>query len=209
MGSSADVKQVTSKKIEQGDATREALVAAARELFGTQGYAAASLDEIVRSAGVTKGALYHHFSGKQQLFHAVFKMVKKELSREAFPLDVANDDVWSDLVSRCRAFIEKHTEPRVQRIVLIDARSVLSWDDWHRIDSEYGVVMLRGALRRAMHRGIIDPQPLHSLALMLGGALAEGCILVATAENREGAITEAVGIIERLLEGLRPRRASV
>jgi AcrR family transcriptional regulator len=81
MESSTNVKPVRSKKIEQGDATREALVAAARGLFGAQGEAAVSRDEIVRSAGVTKGALYHHFSGKQQLFHAVFKMVKRELRK--------------------------------------------------------------------------------------------------------------------------------
>ena len=197
------MKPERSKKIEQGDATREALIAAARDLFGTQGYAATSLDEVVRCAGVTKGALYHHFAGKQQLFLAVFEAVKKELSREVFPVEIANDDVWRDLIGRCRSFIEKHTDPRVQRIVLIDARSVLSWDDWRKIDSDYGVVMLRAGLRRAVHRGLIAPLPLHSLAAMLAGALTEACLLVSNAEDRIVAIEEAVVIVERFLRGLR------
>jgi len=196
-----------SKKIEQGDATREALLAAARGLFGDRGYAGTSLDEIARKAGVTKGAFYHHFSGKQELFLAVFEAVKKELSLAAFPMNVVQDNaaIWRDLISRCRAFIEAHTEPRVQRIVLIDARSVLSWHEWHKVETEHGVVALRGDLRRAMHRGIISPQPLNSLAMIVAGALSEACMLVANAADRSSALDEAVAIVERLLEGLRAR----
>jgi AcrR family transcriptional regulator len=193
-----------SKKVEHGEATRHALVAAAREMFGDRGYADTSLDEIVRRAGCTKGALYHHFSGKRDLFRAVFEAVKKELSQQAFPVQVARDDIWGDLLSRCRSFIEAHVEPRVQRIVLLDARSVLSWEEWHRVESEYGVVMLRGGLRRAVHRRVIAPQPLQALAAILVGALGEACVLVANAADRERALDEAVAIIERLLGGLRP-----
>jgi AcrR family transcriptional regulator len=196
------------KRLEQGDATRDALVASARDRFGRLGYAATSLEEIVRSAGVTQGALYHHFRGKQDLFRCVFEAVKRELSREAFPIDLASDDAWGDLVWGCRSFIEKHADPSVQRIVLIDARSVLSWDDWHKVESEYGVVLLRGTLRRLVHRGIIEPQPLNSLAMILGGALSQACMLVTNTEDHAGAIDEAMAIIERLLEGLRPRMTS-
>ena len=131
--------------------------------------------------------------------------MKKELGLQAFPIALANDDVWSDLMSRCRTFIERHTEPRVQRIVLIDARSVLTWDEWHKVEREYGVVMLRAGLRRVMHRGIIEPQPLNTLATLLGGALSEACMLVANAEDRASAIDEAMSVIEHLLKGLWPR----
>ncbi|MEZ5934792.1 MAG: TetR/AcrR family transcriptional regulator [Alphaproteobacteria bacterium] len=186
------------------DTTRDALLAAARNLFGRQGYAETSLDEIVTTAGVTKGALYHYFSNKQQLFFHVFMDVRRELSREVFPIDVENNDVWNDLLRRCRNFIEKHTQPQVQRIVLIDARSVLSWDDWHKVDSEYGIVLLRAGLRRAMHHGIIETHPLNSLALMLVGAMNEACMFVINAEDRDAALEEAVTIMARLLQGLRP-----
>src|SRR5688500_10652867 len=96
--------QRKSKKIEQGDATREALLVAARELFGMQGYAETSLDVIVRRAGVTKGALYHHFAGKEALFRGVFEAVTKDLSHQAFPLPVGHGETedWSDLLARCQ-----------------------------------------------------------------------------------------------------------
>ncbi len=199
--------QSKSKKIEQGDATREALLLAARELFGARGYADTSLDEIVRSAGVTKGALYHHFASKEELFRCVFELVKKELSYQAFPQRFGQVDaeIWLDLLDRCRRFIAVHTDPRVQRIVLLDARSVLTWAEWHKVENAYGVVMLRFGLRRAINRGIIQPQPLHALTMILTGALNEACMLVANAADRTGALDEASAIIEQLLEGLRPR----
>ena len=199
--------QSKSKKIDQGDATREALLMAARELFGARGYADTSLDEIVRGAGVTKGALYHHFSGKEELFRCVFETVKKELSSQVFPLTVGQDDaeLWRDLIARCRTFIEGHTDPRVQRIVLLDARAVLTREAWHKIERDHGVVLLRSYLRRAMHRRIIQPLPLHALTMILTGALNEACLLVANASDRTSALNEANTIIEQLLEGLRPR----
>jgi AcrR family transcriptional regulator len=196
-----------SKKVEQGDATREALLAVARRQFSERGYADTSLDQIAQLAGVTKGALYHHFSGKEELFRLVFEAVKKELAAEAFPVNVVQDDtaLWRDLISRCRAYIEAHTAAKVQRIVLTDARAVLNWEDWHRVESEYGVVAVRGYLRRAMHRRLIAQLPLQPLSTILGGALIQACMLVANASDRARAIDEAVAIIERLLEGLRPR----
>jgi AcrR family transcriptional regulator len=193
-----------SKKVEQGDATRQALLRAARQLFGANGYAATSLDDIVEKARVTKGALYHHFSSKEELFRRVFEAVKKEVSGQVFPARaVTAADTWEDLLERCRAFVDAHVDARVQRIVLLDARAVLSWQQWQDVERDYGTVMLRAGLRRAMHRGVIDPQPLHALAMILGGALTAACMLVANADDPAQARREATSIVERLLEGLR------
>lgn len=216
-----------TKKVEQGDATREALLAAARELFGRHGYAETSLDGIVQAAGVTKGAFYHHFSGKAEIFLRVLEALKKDLSRAAFVTHVRQDasgdvratsparaaftpvteqdgaEVWRDLLERCRRYIELHTDPQVRRIVLLDARSVLSWEAWNRVENEYGVVLLRADLRRLTHRRLIRPLPLHALAMLLAGALNEACMLVANAEDPSRALDEAMAIIERFLEGLR------
>ena len=193
---------VKSKKVAQGVATRQALVAAARQLFGTQGYADTSLDEIVQEAGVTKGALYHHFSGKEDLFRAVFLTVKQNLSRVVVDAQM-DPDPWISLLLGCRTFVEAHTDPGVQRIVLLDARAVLSWEAWHEVDSQFGTVIIRSALRRAMNNEIIAPQPLSSLATILSGALTEACMLVANADDPAAARTEAIEIVERLLHGLR------
>ncbi len=213
-----------SKKEAQGQATHDNLLTAAREEFGTHGYADTAVDAIVRRAGVTKGAFYHHFSGKDELFLHVFEDVKKELSRGAFivhkdhkpfmpPEDQSrklkrfseqtNTEVWDELVERCRRYIEYHLDPRVRRIVLIDAHWVLSWDDRQRIESEYGVVLLRADLRRAMQRGLIQQLPLRVLAIILVGALNEACLLIINAADPDVALDEATTIIEKFLEGLR------
>jgi AcrR family transcriptional regulator len=193
---------VKSRKVAQGEATRAALVVAARELFGSKGYADTSLEEIVRASGVTKGALYHHFTGKEQLFRVVFESVKQELSR-AVADALMPPSPWESLLAACRTFIEVHTDPAVQRIVLLDARAVLSWEAWREVDRQWGTVILRAGLRRGMAHGIFEAQPLNSLAAILSGALSEACMLVANAEDPVTARSEAIAIVERLLQGLR------
>jgi AcrR family transcriptional regulator len=193
----------------QGDVTRDGLLAAARDLFGTDGYADASLDAVVAAAGVTKGALYHHFSGKKDLFEAVFEQVKRELSAQiaaalqTYRRDPGPEDPWNGIFEACRTYIEIHTDPAVERIVLRDARAVLSPDAWRRVDGEWGAVMFRGTFRRAINRGVMVPLPLNTLAMIVTGALAEACLLVADAEDPEAARTETLGVVVRLLEGLR------
>jgi AcrR family transcriptional regulator len=191
-----------SLKVVQGEATREALLGAARNLFGARGYAETSLDAIAATAGVTKGALYHHFAGKEELFQLVFEQVKRDLSSR-LRLVLRDPDPWKRLVSACRTYIELHTDPAVQRIVLRDARAVLSHEAWRRVDSQWGAVMFRGAFRQAIHHGIIVELPLNTLAMVVTGALAEACLVVANAEDPASARAEALSVIEQLLLGLR------
>ena len=156
----------------------------------------------MRASGVTKGALYHHFTGKEELFRVVFESVKQELSRAVADAQMPPSP-WESLLAGCRTFIEVHTDPAVQRIVLLDARAVLSWEAWRDVDRQWGTVILRAGLRRGMIRGILEPQPLNSLAAILSGALTEACMLVANADDPATARTEATAIVERLLQGLR------
>ncbi|MFP3874938.1 MAG: TetR/AcrR family transcriptional regulator [Thiohalophilus sp.] len=212
-----------SEKVARGRETRDALIAAGREEFATNGYADSAVDAIVRRAGVTKGAFYHHFSGKEDLFGQVFEHVKKELSRAAFVVHAdhepfaprgaertrleqfatqTNTEVWREFVGRCRRYIELHLDPRVRRIALIDARSVLPWQEWQRVEREHGVTMLRADLRRATHRGIIRALPLNVLATVVVGALNEACMLVANSSNPEDVLDQAMSVIECMLDGL-------
>lgn len=213
-----------SRKVAQGVETREALLRAARVSFGREGYAATSIDAIVRRAQVTKGAFYHHFESKTELFQQVFEQVKKEVSRAAFVTHVdhepfadprersqrlrslsgqTNAELWEGMIERCRRYVELHTHPELRRIVIEDARSVLGWEVWQRIESDHGTVLLRADLRRAMRRGLIRRLPLRSLAMIFTGALKEACMLVANASNQEAALVESMKIVEGLLEGLR------
>jgi AcrR family transcriptional regulator len=194
---------VKSKKVQQGEATRQALLEAARTLFGEQGYAATSLDEVVQAAKVTKGALYHHFEGKQELFGAVYEQVKREASERAATAFL-EPDPWLDLCAGCYAMLDAHLDPSIQRIVLYDAQAVLDADTIRHVNTRYGAVLLRGALRRAIRAGTIQPLPLKTLALMLTGAILEGCMAIADSENPAGAREDAGNVLTSLLEGLRP-----
>lgn len=138
---------------------RESLVDVARIEFGRRGYAATSVDDIVERAAVTKGAFYHHFPGKREIFLRVVREVRRELSRAAFATHVDHEpfvarsrqsrrlklsleqtdaEVWLQLVARCRRFIDWHTAPEVYRIVVNDAPSVLPWDEWRRVRTNTG-----------------------------------------------------------------------
>jgi AcrR family transcriptional regulator len=194
-------------KAVKAEATRQALIAAARQLFGEQGYAATSVDEIARQAGVTKGALYHHFRDKDDLFRAVVEDVKREVTDvvgAAFLTATAENETMQSLVLGCRAFIEAHLDPAVQRISIIDARSVLDATTRRALDARYEVAVVRGAFRRAMRLGAVERQPLVPLAHIVAGALAEACAYIAEADDAETAHTEANAVIERLLDDLRP-----
>lgn len=186
----------------QGAVTRAALVAAARARFGTDGFADTSLDQIVADGGVTKGALYHHFRGKEDLFAAVYEQVRHDVSDEVV-VEFLRPDPWEALVGGCDLWIDAHLDPAVQRIALRDARAVLSWDTVRDVETRYGAVALRGVLRRAIRHGVIEDQPLRPLALALMGALNEACFYVADADDPPAALVEVRALVRRLLAGLR------
>jgi AcrR family transcriptional regulator len=194
---------VKSKKVQQGEATRQALLDAARTLFGERGYAATSLDEVAHTAKVTKGALYHHYEGKQELFGAVYEQVKREVS-ELAATAFLEPDPWLDLCAGCHAILDAHLDPPVRRIVLQDAQAVLDADTIHRVDTRYGAIVLRGALRRSIRAGVIAPLPLKALALMLTGAILEGCMAIADAEDPTRAREDVGNVLTTILQGLRP-----
>jgi AcrR family transcriptional regulator len=199
---------VEDKRLIKGESTRQVLLDAARTLFGTEGYAATSLQDIVVRAGVTKGALYHHFADKRELFLAVFEDVKHRLSdgvtnrffgagRYEVPAEA-----WRDLARWCEALLDAYLDPFVQRICLIDAPSVLGWNEIRRLDERYEGVVLRAVLRSAMNRRTIERQPLRPLSRMLTAALFECCIQIGTAEDRESARAEVWPVFVRILKGL-------
>src|SRR3954452_9827156 len=132
------------------EATRTALIAAARELFAARGYAAVGTEEIVRGAGVTRGALYHHFPAKPDLFRAVYERVEQELTeRIVTEVPLAGDDPVAVLRGGTAVFLDACLEPEVQRIALLDAPAVLGYEAWREIGERYGLGLIRAALQRA------------------------------------------------------------
>jgi len=189
---------------ERSQATRGALIEASRTLFGARSYAEVSTEEIVREAGVTRGALYHHFEDKRHLFEAVYEQIEAELA-ERVARGSRRAGAASPLTTMqvgAELFLEVCTEPEVQRIVLLDGPSVLGWDRWRAIAAEHGLGLIEASLRAAIDAGAIPPQPVIPLAHLLMGALDEAAILVARAEAPEQTREEVRQTIKSLLAGL-------
>jgi AcrR family transcriptional regulator len=185
----------------QGAATRATLVEVARQLFGAKGFSDTSLDEVVAEARVTKGALYHHFKGKEDLFAAVYEQVQKEVSDQVV-VEFLRPEPFEALRLGCELWIDAHLDPQVQRIAMRDARAVLGWEAVRDMETRYGAVPLRGVLRRAVRQGLIEQVPLRPLALMVMGALTEACFYVADADDLESARSEVRALTMRLISGL-------
>jgi AcrR family transcriptional regulator len=204
--SNREVKLAVERRsqAERSEATRAALIEAARPLFAERGYADVGTEEIVRAAGVTRGALYHHFDGKRELFEAVYRLVEAELAeRIATGALAANAD--SPLVAMragAEMFLRACTEPDVQQIALLDGPSVLGWDRWREIGAEHGLGLIEGSLQAAIDAGAIPEQPVRSLAHVLMGALDEAAMLVARAEDPEGMRAEVGRTLDTLLAAL-------
>ncbi|MFN2544065.1 MAG: TetR/AcrR family transcriptional regulator [Actinomycetota bacterium] len=193
-----------SRRRENTDATRRALTRVAREQFTRYGYAGAKTEGIVKRARVTRGALYHHFpAGKKELFRAVFEEVEQQILERVAMTSMESSDIWSKAVGGLRAFLDACMEPAVQRIVLLDAPSVLGWDVWHQIDERYGFGIMRGMLEAAMTEGVIRTQPLDALAHVMLGALNEGALLIARSEDPEATRRDVEASLLGLMEGMR------
>lgn len=194
---------VKGKKLERGEATRNALVECALDLFGRQGFAGTSLDDVVAAAGVTKGALYHHFSDKESLFATVAEEVKRTTTRRLSDLFLLPDP-FEALEAGCLAILDAYLDPEIRQIVWIDARAVLGPAAYQELQSRYEPVFLRAALRKAMRAGVVETQPLKPLATLLTGAIGEACTLVAESPDPTAARVEVGEVVSRLLRGLRP-----
>ncbi len=130
---------VKSRQVENSAATRAALIKIARKLFADRGYADTATEEVVRRARVTRGALYHHFKDKQDLFKAVLLEEEKRLAAATTAVAARQSDPWRALAAGCDAFLSECLNPAVQRIVLIDAPAVLGWEAYRQIDADHFV----------------------------------------------------------------------
>jgi AcrR family transcriptional regulator len=186
---------------ERREATTGALVDAARELFALDGFAATSLDAVAAGAHVTKGAVYHHFEGKRQLFEAVFAREVAKLSETLAAVYARKKDPWDAFAASCRAFLEECLEPGLQRIVLLDAFGAIGWEAMRTLEAPL-LDSMEVAITRAVAAGRIAPRPAGPLAHFLFGALCETAMVVARAEDQRAAYRKAVSELTRIMDGL-------
>lgn len=195
---------MSTRQAERSESTRRELLRVARQLFTERGYAQAPIEEVAERAGVTKGALYHHFRNKRELFQAVFEELEGELVEKVITAAAAaGDDVWEGMRLGVRAFLEAALDPAAQRIVLIDGPSVLGWETWREIDERYGFALVHGSLEAATEAGVIRRRPAEPLAHLFLASLSEAALQIARAEDTQQAMEEMFSTVWALLESLR------
>jgi AcrR family transcriptional regulator len=201
--STSHAPSASGRREAEARATREALIDAALELFTERGYAGVGTEEIVARAKVTRGALYHHFTDKRDLFRAVFERVEGDLVERIGASMGGADDPWDLMLTGMRSFLDACEEPAVKQISLTDAPAVLGWKEWREIDNRHGLGLTRAALQGAVDAGAIRPIAVEPMAHLLVAALSEAAFVIAHAEKPRKARTEVEKALTQLVEGLR------
>lgn len=192
----------SSRRQRQSEETRRFLLAVARRAFAERGFAGAGITEIAGQADVTHGALYHHFATKQALFAAVCEDLELELVRRLSTVAGDDGEERSGLREGCTAFLDACEQPDFQRIVLLDAPSVLGWEAWHAMDARYGLALLTRAVEAEMRAGVLVEGDAAALAVVLHGALNEAGHAIARAEDPRGTRARMASAIGTLLDAL-------
>lgn len=194
---------------EDSAATAAAVRSAALELFAAHGYAEVGLERIARAAGVTRGAVYHHYGSKERLFAEVLAQTHVQIGTvvaEAAERAAADGgDAWAWFEAGCRAFLHASTEPAVCRIMLLDGPAVVGWTAWRDVDAAASGRHLADALDELASDGLLIDVSLGAAGALLSGAMNEAALWVASqpAERRQRALEEAWQALRVLLTGLR------
>jgi AcrR family transcriptional regulator len=178
---------------------------AAQDLFASEGYVDVSIDEICRRARVTKGALYHHFRDKRDLFTAVFEEVEREWADELATLVAEERDPLERIQIVGDAFLDACLDPARQRILLLDGPSLVAWEELRAIDAGRGFGLIATLLGDAMKTGQLEPQPVGPLAHLILGAMHEASLAIARDKDPARARKRIGTALSRLVEGLAPR----
>lgn len=189
------------RQVDRTAATRAALVAAARALFAEHGYAEVGTERVARAAGVTRGALYHQFADKRDLFAAVMEAVEVDITARLIEaVDAASGtDARAMLAAGVEAWLDASTDPEVRRIVLLDGPAVLGWEQWREIGMRHGFGLVTGLLGELITAGAIPGQPVEPLAHVLIGALDEAALYIAIAADPPRARSEVGAVLTRLV----------
>lgn len=194
-----------AKQAERRAATTEAILTAARRLFGTRGFAATTMDEIAENAGIAKGAVYHHFKTKEAVFEAVFDLISRDLVVEIDGAARAEKDVLAAMVAGTQHYFAAAAKGPTGQIILRDGPAVLGWERWREIDARHFGGKLPRALSVAMEAGLIAKQPVEPLARLLLGAVTEAAVACAGRADIARAGAEYARAFKSLVEALRVR----
>jgi AcrR family transcriptional regulator len=192
-----------SRRLDYSESTRQALVDSAVELFTWHGYAATALDAIAKRARVTKGALYHHFSGKQALFEAAFDVVESAAVARLSEVVGGGGSAWERAVRGVELYIQSCLDPSYQRIVIHEGPVVMGWERWREAEDHFSYGLVRDTIEALVAAGEIVELPVEVTARVLFGALSAGATYIAGAQNPKKAGTEVSRTIVAVMEGMR------
>ncbi|OBK22809.1 TetR family transcriptional regulator [Mycobacterium asiaticum] len=197
-----EIKRRTQE--ERSAATREALIAAARGLWGRRGYAEVGTPEIAKEAGVTRGAMYHQFTDKAALFRDVVEAVERDVMARMASLVASSGETTPAGLIRAAvdAWLEVSSDPEVRQLVLLDAPAVLGWAGFRDVAQRYSLGMTEQLITEAIEVGQLPELPVRPLATVLIGALDEAAMAIATADDQERAHREIRQVLRRLVDGM-------
>lgn len=197
-----EIKRRTQE--ERSAATREALISAARTLWGARGYAEVGTPEIANQAGVTRGAMYHQFADKAALFHDVVEAVEQDvMARMATLVAASGASTPADGIrAAVEAWLDVSGDPEVRQLILLDAPAVLGWSAFRDVAQRYSLGMTEQLLTEAIRAGQLAALPVRPLATVMIGALDEAAMAIATAEDQQRARREVGQVLRRLIDGL-------
>jgi AcrR family transcriptional regulator len=198
----AHMNEAMNKKVERGRATREQLIAIATRMFADHGYEATSIEAVLQESGVSRGALYHHFAGKEGLFAAVHEALEARIDREIGAATQGESDPVKSLRAGALAWVRLAGDPVVQRISLIDAPAVYGWQRWREIEEQHSLGMVKLALQSVSDIGRLPAHLVTPFAHMLLAALNEIAIVIARADDTDNATREGETAVEELLARL-------
>lgn len=194
----------------RGDQTRRDLIDSGRTLFVGKGYFHTSIGDLVTASGVgTRGAFYHHFKDKAELFRAVFEEVERDLTLRSLASPPPGPDPWQRLTRGLHGFLHAAMEPEVQRIMLLDGPVVLGWQTLRGIQEANSIALINDVVADAINHGIVEDQPIKELTHMLVAAVEEASLLVAHAPDPVEARERAAQVLDRFLLSFATRRRKV
>lgn len=181
--------------------TAQRLLETATQVFAAQGFADTSLVDVAQRAGVTRGAIYHHYQNKAGLFYAVVARLQEQIAEAVLrTAEDAGSSPSTQLRAGAHAFLDAITAPAVVRILLVDAPAVVGWDEWRQLDAQSSEVLLREVLQELG----VEKELVGALTAQLSGAMNEAALWVAQHDDEEQARTQAHRALDYLLASVMP-----
>ena len=192
-----------SRRVDYTESTRQALVDSALDLFTKRGYAGTSLEAIVKRARVTKGALYHHFTGKQALFEAAFDQVETAAMNRLSKVVAGDGTAWERAMAGIQEYVRVCLDPAHQRIVIHEAPVVMGWERWREAEEKFSYGLVRSTVEALVDAGEIESLPVEVTARILYGALSAGAEAIASSADPKRAAADVTRTIVAVMEGMR------